>query len=216
MKVLVIAGDYWHPAEVIKRGFSLLEGHDYEFDFVETAKDIISPAFLENYSLIICCKSDVHSPANHDHPWFEDSITYVPPEGYAEFVEKGGGFIALHAGLVLSSREEFKKLYRAAFNGHPPQCEVRIKLTGKEHPVLKGVEDFAVRDEHYQMELFGEINPLFDTESDTGGRCIGGYTLDIGQGRLCALSPGHNLWVFENENFKKLLLNAMDWCAQRV
>jgi type 1 glutamine amidotransferase len=214
MKILVLCDDIWHPGEVVSRGFSLLKDSGHTFDVVMDAKDIVSKEMLAEYPLVICCKANQLVAANHDAPWFEENITAVPPEGYREYIENGGGFIALHAGLTLSKIDEFAKLYQSKFLRHPPQCDVRVKFTGK-HEILDGVSEFTVRDEHYQLEMLGDVTPLFDTESDTSGRCMGGFVREIGKGRLCAISPGHNLWVWQNKDFRRLLLNAIDWCVQK-
>lgn len=46
MRILVIGGDYWHPFEVVRRGLAGLPGA--EFDFVEDAKDILTPSMLRS------------------------------------------------------------------------------------------------------------------------------------------------------------------------
>ena len=38
-KILVISGDIWHPTEVIKAGFSYLDGYYDQMTFMEDAKD---------------------------------------------------------------------------------------------------------------------------------------------------------------------------------
>mgnify|MGYP000451981975 FL=1 len=78
---------------------------------------------------------------------------------------------------------------------------------------MKGVSDFTERDEHYQVEVFGEgAETLFETVSETGGVQTGGYVKTIGRGKLCVLMPGHTLAVWENENFRRIVRNAIDWC----
>ncbi len=45
---------------------------------------------------------------------------------------------------------------------------------------------------------------------------MGGYVRSIGKGRLCVLTPGHILSVWENEEYRKLVRNAVFWCAGGV
>ena len=55
---------------------------------------------------------------------------------------------------------------------------------------------------------------ILTSSSDTeAGTQIAGYVRQIGKGRFCALTPGHNLAVFENGNYLKLLKQALRWCA---
>ena len=49
-----------------------------------------------------------------------------------------------------------------------------------------------------------------DTEAGTQ---TAGYVRRFGKGRLCCLTPGHNLAVLENEQYRKLIVQAIRWCA---
>ena len=80
---------------------------------------------------------------------------------------------------------------------------------------MKGVNDFTERDEHYQVEVFAEgAEKLFETTSETGGVQTGGYVKEAGRGRLCVLMPGHTMAVWENDNFRQMVLNAIAWCKK--
>jgi type 1 glutamine amidotransferase len=41
-----------------------------------------------------------------------------------------------------------------------------------------------------------------------------GWTRAEGAGRVCVLTPGHNLEVWLHPEFQKLLLNACRWTAK--
>lgn len=215
MKVLVVCDDLWHPAEVIKRGLAYLDADRYQLDFVMTAKDILTPAFLREYPVVIVAKGNAVNAANTE-PWFEPTVTEVCPKEFREYVEEGGGYIALHSGNTFrrSTCPEYCDLVGNSFVTHPLRCAVTVRAT-KEHPITEGVEEFTERDEHYQLEDFAEdIDVFAESLSETGGRQIAGYTRNIGAGRLCVLTPGHTLAVFQNAEFQKLLSNAIDWCAR--
>jgi hypothetical protein len=51
--ILVLCGDFWHPGEVIKRGFGSIKTAAYSFDFVCDAKDILYPEMLERYAALV-------------------------------------------------------------------------------------------------------------------------------------------------------------------
>lgn len=222
-RVLVLCDDLWHPAEVIEKGFALMEGDAYQFDFILAVKDILTPERLAQYPVVINCKSNNVIAANTE-PWFEEGVTEVCPQQFLEYVENGGGFISIHSGNAFSEKfckpeEKFQKPCREYiefvgnhFTGHPPRCPVSVRVTNPEHPVMKGVSDFTERDEHYQVEVFGDAETLFETVSETGGVQTGGYVKTIGRGKLCVLMPGNTLAVWENENFRRIVRNAIDWC----
>ncbi|MDO5424088.1 MAG: ThuA domain-containing protein [Eubacteriales bacterium] len=215
-KILVLCDDVWHPAEVVKRGMRPLAGQEYELDFVEDAKDILTPEMLEEYPLIICCKSNQLSAANVS-PWFQEGITEVMAEDLRTYVERGGAFLSAHAGNAFTGEKKEEKAYLDLvgnrFVSHPPRCEVTLKKV-KEHPILEGVaETFSVRDEHYRIEMLAEDAEVFlHSVSEAGGVQAAGYTRNIGKGRLCVLTPGHILAVWQNPEFGKMFRNAIKWC----
>ena len=210
--VLVLCDDYWHPAEVIERGFHSLNQNEFSFDFVRTPKDILTPEMLKSFPLIANCKSNVMNSANQT-PWFSD-ITEVGIEEFDAYIREGGGFLSLHAANTAKEKSGYGLLVGNIFLGHPPRCAVEVKITGS-HPIVEGLGDFAIRDEHYQLECFAEnAAELFRTVSESGGTQIGGYALERGKGRLCVMSPGHILSVWQHPSYQRLLLNALRWCCK--
>lgn len=214
-KILVLCGDLWHPAEVVQRGMKGLEQYGFTFDFVEDAKDILTPEMLDDYPVIINCKSDSISHANN-HSWFDKSHTEVMPSHLEAWVRKGGGFLSLHAGASFyeSDTTGYKEFLGCWFIKHPPRCDVEVRITA-EHPVTAGVNNFVVRDEHYELGMVSQdVQLLCTTHSATGGDQVGGYVKEMGEGRVCMLTPGHILSVWEHPEYRKMLVNAIRWCGK--
>ena len=216
--VLVLCDDLWHPGEIIRKGLTGIAQDKYAFDFVYDAKDTLTPEMLTRYPLIICCKSNQISCAN-THEWFEPGVAEVQPSDLADFVRRGGGYLALHAGLSWYPEDKtgMKEFNGSAFIKHPPRCDVDIRVTGPEHPVAQGIEPFTLRDEHYELAMYcNDADVFLRSSSLTGGDQVAGYTRLMGEGRFCALTPGHILSVFENEMMQRLILNAMAWCLKEA
>ena len=210
--VLVLCDDYWHPAEVIERGFRSLKQDDFSFDFVTDPKDILTVEMLKSFPVIANCKSDMINSANKS-PWLEAGITEVGVAEFDAYIREGGGFLSLHSANTAKEKEGYALLAGNIFLGHPPRCAIDVRILGP-HPIVEGIGDFSIRDEHYQVECFAE-NPalLFNTVSESGGTQTGGYALERGKGRLCVMTPGHILSVWQHPSYQRLLLNALQWCA---
>ncbi len=209
--VLVLCDDHWHPAEVIELGIAPLSSK-YHLTIIKAAKDILTPERIAKYPIIINCKMNVINAAN-TNPWFDENVTEVGPKELEEYVRNGGGFLSVHAGNTSKAEEPYTEFVGNYFIGHPPRCTVEVKMTA-DHSITNGVKDFEIRDEHYNIAVVAEDAEIFcKTCSATGGEQVGGYTRSIGKGRLCVLTPGHNLDVWYNENFQKLLTNAIEWCV---
>lgn len=216
MRVLVICDDLWHPAEVVRMGLGCMDQDKYQFDVVMTAKDILTPGLLREYPVVINAKGNAVNAANPE-PWFEPTVTEVGPAEFQEYVEAGGGFISLHAGNSFRKEKcpEYCEFVGNSFVGHPLRCPVTVEPVSA-HPINQGVEAFTERDEHYELEGLAEDAEIFlESVSVPGGRKAAGYVRHMGKGRLCVLTPGHTLAVYQNKNMQKLLDNTITWCAGR-
>ena len=68
---------------------------------------------------------------------------------------------------------------------------------------------------NFYMEMTCTDADIFmESVSEKGGTQPAGYTRLLGEGRLCALTPGHTLDVWENEQFMRMFTNAMEWCLK--
>lgn len=224
-KILVICGDIWHSAEVVKTGLSYLTAFYDQMTFVEDAKDILAASDLDQYELIICCKGNNLTGGN-SAPWFEEGVNELTPGDLEAFVKKGGGFLSVHAGNSFSeiyAAEAFDKPCReyidfvgCRFITHPARCPVTYHVLNEQHPITAGVGHFCERDEHYQIEMTADdALILMESTSADGQNMPAAYVREMGQGRLCALMPGHILSVWQNPEFQKLLVNAINWCTKK-
>ncbi len=224
-KILVICGDIWHTAEVVKTGFSYLTDLYPQMTFVEDAKDILTAADLEAYDLVICCKGN-HVTSGNTTPWFEEGVNECAPKDLEAYVKNGGGFLAVHAGASFSENnmapnclkpcQEYINFVGCRFVNHPARCPVTYQVLDVQHPVTAGVGSFCERDEHYQIEMTVEdATILMESTSDYANTMPAAYVRQMGKGRLCTLIPGHILSVWQNTEFQKLLVNAISWCMKK-
>ena len=217
MKILFLCGDEWHPTEVLSRTLSDLAPDKITFDFVEDAKDILTPDMLKDYPVIINAKGNKLTSANKS-AWFDEGVTEVTPDDFRAYVEAGGGFISLHAGNSFSKEgcPAYVDFVGNYFVRHPARCPVTVTPVGS-HPITEGIGPFTERDEHYQVEVVAEDADIFlRSTSESGGDQAAGYTRESGKGRLCVLTPGHIAAVFLNETYRKILLNAIAWVSHEI
>lgn len=93
----------------------------------------------------------------------------------SEFVAGGKRWLALHAtnsfiewgadGRVFTPRSAptFMQLLGSQFIAHPPMGQFRVEVSDREHPLVRGLEDFEVTDELYLSELHGPNHLLLHT-----------------------------------------------------
>lgn len=214
MRFLLICDDLWHPAEPVVRGLSFLNELGHTFDVVMDAKDVLTPAMLDEYDAVIIAKGNSLNAANANAVWFDPGVTLVSPEVFRSYVENGGAMLVLHAGTVFSpvNCECMTSLIGAYFVTHPKQCPVTIHITDASHPITAGMSDVKlIQDEHYQIKLTDDNSKvIFETVSEHGAQPAG-LVREIGKGRICVFTPGHNTYVLNEPGYSRLIMNALEW-----
>lgn len=208
MRVLVLCDDYWHPGRIPRGGLEMLGDPAFEFEFIEDATGW-SPEKLKDYSLVVLSKSNDVTAAQRGVPW----VTPEVEEAFVDFVQRGGGLLATHSGTVYRDKPVMRGLLGGAFINHPKQCPVTHHFVAG-HPLAAGCSDFTLTDEHYQMELDDSQADVYMTTASEHSVMPGGWTRSVGQGRVCVLTPSHNLEVWQHPSFQAALRNALRWCAK--
>lgn len=197
---LVLCNDFYHRGDVIARGLSDIDGLDYIFDMRN-----FSPAQLDGCECVILCKDDEIS--------HEDRGGWMTGEFFAKLEDAVAGgmkLIALHAGITSCRRHpRMKALIGCAFAHHPEQCAVEcVPFHG--HRLTDGVPPFRETDEHYFIDLTARDAEIFMTSHSKHGEQPAGYTRRHGNGTVCVLTPGHNVEVFQNPSYKRLIKNVIE------
>ncbi len=210
MNVLVLAGDRYHPALVPTEGLEPLRTQGWNFDIVEDGS-LVNAALLSRYQVVLNTKSE--GPTAEGQPGWLTAEVAAALQGY---VEGGGGLLVVHSGAAgMNDREELRDLFGGLFAWHPAQLEVAFEPKAG-HPLTEGVQPFAATDEHYFMNMAEGPMDVFMTSRSRHGAVPAGWCRTQGQGRVAMLTPGHNVPVWLNVNFQRLLTNTLRWCAGEV
>ncbi|MCL2323718.1 MAG: ThuA domain-containing protein [Oscillospiraceae bacterium] len=226
MRILLLCDDYWHPGEIPIKGVSPLEEQGFKFDIITNANDFDSK-MLKDYPAVIMSKCDEVSQQDNTS-WKTESIQ----QAFVDYVENGGGLLAIHTGIVTGKHtEKLDRLLGCRFLYHPNSCPVTVQAI-KPHQITEGVEMFCETDEHYRLELLNEdVDILIASYSPQQGSqskyeedpyhntrswiCPAGFVRFQGNGRVCVLTPGHFLEVWLNKQYQRTLSNALQWCAHQ-
>jgi type 1 glutamine amidotransferase len=209
MDILVLCDDRWHPAKVVRDGLAPLENQGYHFTYIEDAADF-STDLLKAYPIVILSKSNNISSGNTE-PWMTDFVQ----ETFASYVKDGGGLLVIHSGTAgYQETAVLRGLMGGVFLHHPEQCPVTMKMTESSR-LTDGFVDYTEKDEHYHMSLDDVSTDVFMTTVSEHGTQPGGWTRVHGDGRVCVLTPGHNVEVWLHPSFQRLLQNSIDWCTNQ-
>jgi type 1 glutamine amidotransferase len=206
VRTLVLCDDYWHPAQTVRDGLGPLEAQGFMFDWIEQGTDW-SAERMQEYPTVIITKTN-HISASDQQPWVNDEAQ----SAFMEYVRQGNSVLAIHSGSAgYDAMPVMRSLLGGVFVHHPPQCAVTIEPRAKHH-LTTGVTSFTLVDEHYFMDLDDKQADVFLTSRSTNGIQPAGWTRTEGDGRVCLLTPGHNLHVWLHPSYQTLLANALRWC----
>lgn len=207
MRVLVICDDRWHPASTVRAGLETLGKGDFEFDWIENAADW-SAERMAGYPVVLFAKSDNVS-ATDERNWVTEEVQ----QAFVQYVRQGHGLLAVHSGTVYARQPTMRGLIGGAFIRHPEQCPVTMGPQPG-HLLTTDATPFTLVDEHYLMELDDAQADVFMTTTSEHGTQPGGWTRSEGEGRVCVLTPGHTVPVWQHPSFQALLVNALRWCSK--
>ena len=210
MNVLVLCGDYWHAPWIARQGLGALSRTGLTFNWTEDVR-AWSPETMLEYPLVTLTKSNNVSPTDQSG-WMTDEIQHA----FLDYVSNGNGLLAIHSGTAeYADKPVLRALLGGVFSQHPEQCPVTV-TPHSGHPLTVGSAPFTVKDEHYFMALDDPEADVFVTTSSEHGEQPGGWRRSEGRGRVAVLTPGHNLEVWLQPSFQKLLLNCMHWCSSAL
>lgn len=210
MQILVLADDRYHPARIAHTGLEALGAHDFTFDWVEDGSATITDR-LAAYPVVVLVKANNISATN-EQPWMTPEIA----DALRAHVRAGNGLLALHSGTAgYKETPVLRDLLGGLFVRHPKQCPVTVAPQAG-HPLTVNSVPFTEVDEHYFMEMTDEpVDCFLQTTSDHGTQ-PGGWTRAEGDGRVCVLTPGHNVEVWLNPGYQALLRNGLHWCGKLI
>lgn len=207
MRVLVLCDDYWHPASLVKDGLAPLADDGFEFTYIENMAGF-NPHALGEFPAVILAKSNNLSSA--------DTAEWTTEEAqgaFEGFVRNGGGLLAIHSGTA-DYKESLiiRNILGGVFSHHPEQCPVTVEAVGQ-HIITQGFEPFTLKDEHYFMEMVDDDLCVFLRSKSQHGEQPAGWTRNYGRGKVCVLTPGHNLGIWLHPGFQLLIKNSLKWVA---
>ncbi|PYM43046.1 MAG: ThuA domain-containing protein [Candidatus Rokuibacteriota bacterium] len=140
------------------------------------------------------------------------------------FVQRGGGFVGVHCATdTWYEVPEYGELVGAYFDGHPWTQRVRLVVEDPTHSSTKHLgPGFEITDEIYQFRSWSrdKVHVLLRLDPSSvdvgkGKRADQDYALSWirhhGRGRVFYTALGHGREVWEDERFRRHLLEGIRW-----
>ena len=139
----------------------------------------------------------------------------IPDEHAAalrQYVENGGGLLAIHNGISLQMHPLLEQLLGGKFTRHPAQ--EAITYHADPEGFLAACPDFTLTEEPYQFEMNAEVTPILHYTYH-GDSYLAGWERTQGEGRVVFLSPGHTLVTFEEPSFRDMIRMSALRCQRQ-
>jgi type 1 glutamine amidotransferase len=190
----------------VRTGLAPLEQYGFVFDWIEHA-DGWSAERMHDYPALIFSKMN-HVSAIDQRPWIDGTVQ----SGFLDYVRQGNALLVIHSGSAgYDAMPVMRRLMGGVFLHHPPQCSVTVEPRAGHH-LTTGADSFTLVDEHYWMALEDEQADVFLTTRSEHGIQPGAWTRMEGAGRVCLLTPGHNVDVWLHPSYQAMIANALRWC----
>ena len=210
------------------------------------------PQFIADWSKILQNRGanvdgGLHFPTARELTGVDVLVIYKGDAGYVsledratldQFLRRGGGIISLHDALCADDTEYFANIVggakRHGQTNFTLEANVPYTIVDKEHPIMKGMEDFKITDEAFFLMTWSktpEIHVLATAVIDgtpSAGTHKGEvvpqmWTYEKSLAPAPAGSPyrafvwmqGHNYSNFALPNVQQMLLRAIAWVGKR-
>lgn len=216
--VLIYSKTSGYRHQSIEKGAETLKQIGRENGFIvlrtETPSDINTDN-LKNYKLVVFLNTTMDVLNNDQQRAFEN------------YIKAGGSFFGIHATADTEyDWPWYGRLVGAYFNGHPNDPNVRkanIQVIDKEHVSTAHLPETWQRDDEWYN--YKSINPditvvmNLDESSYEGGTNGDNHPIawyhEFDGGRAYYTGGGHTDESFDEPDFRKHLLGAIEWCLKR-
>ena len=142
-------------------------------------------------------------------------LTKEQETGLVQFVENGGAFVGIHSATdSFHNSDAYWKLLGGSFTGHGNEA-FKVHITGKSHPVVKGVEDFEMKDETYHHKFHPDSKLIVLARRDIDGEPAA-WVQYCGKGRVFVTGQGHGAPAWNNPSFQEMIYRSLLWSIGRL
>jgi len=213
IRLAVITGR--HPYDVLgfQDLFRSIPNLDFYVQHLETYAT--SPSNVRaQYDAILFYNMHFDTPTKKD-PWYELGTR----EAFEQLGEPNQGIFVMHHAIVAFPDwplfDEVVGIKERRTDAFTEQT-VHVHVANPNHPITQGLTDWDMVDEVYVMPDAGEGNDILLTAEHPKSMKTLAWTRQYKKSRVFCLQSGHDANAFKNESYRKLVTQAISWCAGRV
>lgn len=158
----------------------------------------------------------------------------ISPKRQANFIElldKGVGLVVVHHSIAnFQDWPEYRNIIGAKYylkettedgvtyprSQYQHDVDINVYVTDPTHSVIRGLRDFSVNDETYSKWTFDSGNHLLLTTDHPASNRQLAWVRNYRNARVCCIQLGHGAGAYTNGNYRRLVAQAIEWCAHKV
>ena len=201
-KAGLITGGVYHDFQAFTSSVKpLFEGSGYALVPIDALS--LTPGSITGTEMICmytCC--------NEKGPGYIDEDAAKALDAY---VKNGGRILAVHSTTVnAKTNPVLRSVLGGVFVTHPPKCSFQVVPCYPPSPITEGVASFTLEDELYIEAADPGASIHMVALHESNAYPVVWSRID-GKGKVVHIALGHDLPVWENGSFRKLMKQAIEW-----
>lgn len=216
IKVLLITGGHSFERKPFYEVFNSFNNISYDTVTQPKANSLIASPAVSKYDVLV----------------FYDTVDSLPvahQKAYIDLLRAGKSMIFLHHSLVsYQNWPEFLQIVGGQYHTSPAivngdtlhanyehDVNIPVAVLDALHPVTKGLKDFTIFDEIYgDVEIKPNVKPLLGTSHPKSMSYVA-WINKYGNSEVIYIQLGHGPTGYADPNYRKLLIQAIEWSAKR-
>jgi hypothetical protein len=145
-------------------------------------------------------------------------------EGIVQFLQQGGGLVVTHFAVAnvqewRDSIDIYGAMWVSGKSTHGPYHEFSLDIKDEAHPILEGVKPFTTNDElYFNLLMRPDMNVIMTADEERFGHTVAEPMLAthyVHNARCVYFALGHDVKSCEPPEFRKILVQSIEWTACR-
>lgn len=145
-------------------------------------------------------------------------------QGIVDFLKGGGGLVVTHFAVAnvqewRDSIDLFGAMWVNGKSTHNPYHEFRVDVADETHPIVEGVRPFTTNDElYFNLLMRPDMHVIMTANEERAGHTVAEPMLATHyayNARCVYFALGHDVKSTQPPEFKKILVQSIEWAACR-